>query len=455
MPCLNTLTGLTEDALTRAVGITMQPAISVVEEDPSSSKKRTSGFKKSLVRRDMKVDVEVQTLICCVTGLVLPSANVTAAHIFPVRAKQYLFGFCPDLQSINDVRNGLLWCEVVESAFETGSIMFDWNEGTKVLTPYVLDYNILGIDFLEASHYLNDLMKSQGMQIAPVADRGSSKKFDNGKNSINGKKDKRKSKRYSDISSTMDTHTKQNASKIFTECESGTTESETGTNWWEVREVHRDIVRQVHDQLPKHQYGNVFKGACIENVTQAYRSKTFDSINRVPIQLNTNVSLCSDAFLARAVIAFHSAQSRQVLPKDFKYDWKENPLELVLRTGLACRTYSNVSPAFCISPCYSGYITPSDYCNSGYNTASDSDTQDSCTQDSCNASYNYDALDSYDASDNDHASDNDDADNDDGALDNGDVLGNYVLDRFLCDLPSKEVNVLGDVSLWYDEVEEV
>lgn len=118
-------------------------------------KKRENKFKEYLVQRDMQILGPVEEVKCCVTQLLLPSAFVVAGHIFPVRAQRYMQGFCPELIDIHDLWNGVLWCDVVELAFEIGCIMCDWDESAKILTPSVLDCNLLGKNIAMSKDYLD------------------------------------------------------------------------------------------------------------------------------------------------------------------------------------------------------------------------------------------------------------------------------------------------------------
>lgn len=83
-------------------------------------------FKKRLQLKYKNHVSQKGELKCMITGLSLPSASVTAAHILPhrhARISQYLLSF----QDINDDRNGILIFRPLEWAFDTGkiSIVYD------------------------------------------------------------------------------------------------------------------------------------------------------------------------------------------------------------------------------------------------------------------------------------------------------------------------------------------
>ena len=69
-------------------------------------------------------------LKCMLTGEVLPSQNIIAAHIFKFCWAAFS-RLCLDIHDINDPRNGLLIRKAVEDAFDTSALCFVFEEETQ------------------------------------------------------------------------------------------------------------------------------------------------------------------------------------------------------------------------------------------------------------------------------------------------------------------------------------
>lgn len=69
-------------------------------------------------------------LQCMLTGEVLPSANLIAAHIFKFCWARFSSTFL-NIQDVDDARNGLLIRKAVEDAFDSSAICFVFEDETQ------------------------------------------------------------------------------------------------------------------------------------------------------------------------------------------------------------------------------------------------------------------------------------------------------------------------------------
>lgn len=155
-------------ALSKGMILALRPITSQIRRTPSTAMttdlRRDDNFKLRLVKLYFDARCSVPVMECPVTKLKLPSFKIKAGHIFPLRAHALLSDLCPDIPSINNERNGVLWEDVVEQGFELSCICFKWNEVAHILTPIVLDRYLLGKNMYEATKYLKAYSSSNASE---------------------------------------------------------------------------------------------------------------------------------------------------------------------------------------------------------------------------------------------------------------------------------------------------
>ena len=106
-------------------------ALDVWQETQSITKSDRKKFRKELLQNYCSLSVESDepnTVQCMVTGMELPSNEVTAAHIWPARARDdraAQFGL--KISSLDTYRNGILMAEALEKMFDQKRVSFSYN----------------------------------------------------------------------------------------------------------------------------------------------------------------------------------------------------------------------------------------------------------------------------------------------------------------------------------------
>lgn len=98
---------------------------------------------------------------CMLLNCYLPSAIVTAAHIFR-RSNEYIAPMLLGIENIDDVKNGLLLFKPLEKAFDAFQIGFVYNDSDdtfcmKIFNNNPVFRNLLLIDFIPPSVVLKDM----------------------------------------------------------------------------------------------------------------------------------------------------------------------------------------------------------------------------------------------------------------------------------------------------------
>ena len=98
---------------------------------------------------------------CMLLNCYLPSAIVTAAHIFR-RSNEHIAQYLLGIENIDDVKNGLLLFKPLEKAFDKFQIGFVYNDSDDTFSMKIFNNNpvfrnLLLIDFIPPSVVLNDM----------------------------------------------------------------------------------------------------------------------------------------------------------------------------------------------------------------------------------------------------------------------------------------------------------
>ncbi len=110
-------------------------------EGRSTTNSERKQFRAELFKHYYKLqEPPADTATCMVSGIALPSSDVTAAHIWPARARSAmaaLFGL--KLQDLNSYRNGILMADSLERQFDAQRVAFSYDFMTDKFAFHVLD----------------------------------------------------------------------------------------------------------------------------------------------------------------------------------------------------------------------------------------------------------------------------------------------------------------------------
>ncbi|DBA79075.1 TPA: hypothetical protein ACH3X1_008929 [Trebouxia sp. C0004] len=100
-------------------------------------------FKLALIRAYQPQQELKATLFCMVTGVELPKENIVGARIASHSKKSDMECLLL-IKNIDDVRNGMLWCQPIENAYEDSRICFAFDPADGEYHLHVLDNALLG-----------------------------------------------------------------------------------------------------------------------------------------------------------------------------------------------------------------------------------------------------------------------------------------------------------------------
>jgi len=100
-------------------------------------------FKLALIRAYQPQQELKATLFCMVTGVELPKENIVGAHIAS-HSKRTDMECLLLIKNIDDVRNGMLWSQPIETAYEDSRICFAFDPADGEYRLHVLDSALLG-----------------------------------------------------------------------------------------------------------------------------------------------------------------------------------------------------------------------------------------------------------------------------------------------------------------------
>lgn len=280
------------NTVSKGIVLALKPLTAQLRRTPSIAQSeitpRVESFKKELVQSYMDVEGQVAEIPCYVTGLLLPSFEVIAGHIFPMRAHTFISDFIPDIVSINDTRNGILWAAPIEQAFELSLMCFEWDEISHTLMPIVLDKNLMGKNLLEGMRYMKQI--ASGSTNIVEEDLGR-------------------------------------------ECVQAATPTEVAEcgniTSAEVKMKLQDIMAGVKsmnlsakksEQLRHKELERVFRSY----IDGLYKNVFFERLHLQRKQFPVQVKMSGRAFKVTAILAFQEAKRRGVLPIDLAFDPQED-----------------------------------------------------------------------------------------------------------------------------------
>ena len=114
----------------------------------NESRPDNKDFKLALIRAYQPQHELETTLFCMVTGLELPKENVLGAHIAS-HSKRADMECLLLIKNIDDVRNGMLWSQAIENAYEDSRICFAFHPTDGEYRLHVLDSALLGLSLAE------------------------------------------------------------------------------------------------------------------------------------------------------------------------------------------------------------------------------------------------------------------------------------------------------------------
>jgi len=105
-------------------------------------------FKLAMIRAYQSQQELKATLFCMVTGVELPKDNIVGAHIAS-HSKRTDMECLLLIKNIDDVRNGMLWSQPIETAYEDSRICFAFHPADGEYRLHVLDSALLGLSLAE------------------------------------------------------------------------------------------------------------------------------------------------------------------------------------------------------------------------------------------------------------------------------------------------------------------
>ena len=119
---------------------------------PAMSQDQTTKESKLALIKAYQPQQELKTtLFCMVTGVELPKENIAGAHIASHSKKTDME--CLLLtKNINDVRNGILWSQPIETAYEDSRVCFAFDPADGEYRLHVSDSALLSLSWLIHSH---------------------------------------------------------------------------------------------------------------------------------------------------------------------------------------------------------------------------------------------------------------------------------------------------------------
>lgn len=105
-------------------------------------------FKVALIRAYQPQQELKTTLFCMVTGVELPKENIVGAHIAS-HSKRTDMKCLLLIKNIDDVRNGMLWSQPIETAYEDSRICFAFDPADGEYRLHVLDSALLGLSLAD------------------------------------------------------------------------------------------------------------------------------------------------------------------------------------------------------------------------------------------------------------------------------------------------------------------
>ena len=109
----------------------------------NESRPDNTEFKLALMRAYQPQQELKSTLFCMVTGVELPQENIVGAHIAS-HSKRTVMECLLLIKNIDDVRNGMLWSQPIETAYKDSRICFAFDPADGEYRLHVLDSALLG-----------------------------------------------------------------------------------------------------------------------------------------------------------------------------------------------------------------------------------------------------------------------------------------------------------------------
>ena len=114
----------------------------------NESRPDNKAFKLALITAYQPQQELKTTLFCMVTGVELPKENIVGAHIAS-HSKRTDMEHLLLIKNIDDVRNGMLWSQPVETAYEDSRICFAFHPADGEYRRRVWDNALLGLSLAD------------------------------------------------------------------------------------------------------------------------------------------------------------------------------------------------------------------------------------------------------------------------------------------------------------------